>query len=235
MEKNIFKSYLEELNIELTDEKYEKLSTYYTLLKEWNEKINLTSIIEEESVYIKHFYDSLTINKIIDLSTVKTLCDVGTGAGFPGIVIKIMFPNIKVTLVDSLTKRINFLNLVKEKLNLEDLEIVNSRAEDYSRKKRECFDIVTSRAVAKLNILLEISFPLVKEKGYFIALKSKTAKEEIEQSKNELKILDAQIEDIMELKLPKINDERTLIKIKKLSTTKKKYPREFKQISTKPL
>lgn len=235
MEKNIFNSYLKEINIEITDKQYEQLLKYYNMLVEWNNKINLTSIIEEEAVFIKHFYDSLTLNNIIDLSTVKSLCDIGTGAGFPGIVIKIVFPNIKVTLVDSLTKRIKFLEEVKKELNLENLEIINSRAEIYSKETREKFDIVTSRAVAKLNILLELSFALVKENSYFIAMKSTNAKEEINLSENALKQLNAKIESIKNINLPKINEPRTLIKIKKLKTTSKKYPREFKQISKNPL
>ena len=235
MEKNIFNDYLKRINIELTDKQYQQLNDYYTLLKEWNEKINLTNIIEEESVYIKHYYDSLTLNSVIDLSTAKTMCDVGTGAGFPGIVIKIVFPNIKVTLVDSLTKRINFLKIVRDKLELKDLEIINSRIEEYSKTTREKFDIVTSRAVAKLNILLELSFPLVKEQGYFIAMKSKMAKEEINQAKNSMKVLDAIIEEKKEIFLPLIKDERILIKIRKNKKTNKKYPREFKQICVKPL
>lgn len=235
MEKNIFNQLLKELNIELTDEKYNQLCEYYELLINWNNKINLTSITEEKEVFIKHFYDSLSINKIIDLKEIKTLCDIGTGAGFPGIVIKILFPNIHVTLVDSLTKRINFLNQVKEELDLKDLDIINSRAEIYSKTVREQYDVVTSRAVAKLNVLLEISFPLVKEKGYFIAMKSISAQEELKNAANALKALNGKVESTINLSLPIINEPRTLIKITKLKKTHEKYPREFKQISKNPL
>lgn len=235
MEKSIFNELLKELDIELTEKKYNQLCEYYKLLVEWNNKINLTSITEETQVFIKHFYDSLSINKIIDLSTIKTLCDIGTGAGFPGIVIKIVFPNIHVTLVDSLTKRIKFLEVVKEQLNLNDLDIINSRAEIYSKNTREKFDIVTSRAVAKLNVLLELSFSAVKENGYFIAMKSSNANEELDLSRNALKELDGKVEKIENLNLPLVNEPRTLIKIFKTRKTKEKYPREFKQISKNAL
>ena len=235
MEKNIFNEYLSDINIEITDKQYEQLMTYYNLLINWNSKINLTSITEKESVFIKHFYDSLSINKIIDLNKVETLCDIGTGAGFPGIVIKIVFPNIHVTLVDSLTKRIKFLEDVKEQLNLENLDIINSRAEVYAKDTREKYDVVTSRAVAKLNVLLELSFALVKENGYFIAMKSTNAEEEIKNSSNAIKKLDAKIDSTKNILLPKINEPRTLIKFIKLKKTPKQYPREFKQISKNPL
>lgn len=235
MEKSIFNELLKELDIELTEKKYNQLYEYYKLLVEWNSKINLTSITEEKQVFIKHFYDSLSINKIIDLSTAKTLCDIGTGAGFPGIVIKIIFPNIHVTLVDSLTKRIKFLEVVKEQLNLNDLDIINSRAEIYSKNTREKFDIVTSRAVAKLNVLLELGFSAVKENGYFIAMKSSNANEELDLSRNALKELDGKVEKIENLNLPLVNEPRTLIKILKTRKTKEKYPREFKQISKNAL
>ncbi len=235
MEKNIFNEYLSDINIEITDKQYEQLMTYYNLLINWNSKINLTSITEKESVFIKHFYDSLSINKIIDLNKVETLCDIGTGAGFPGIVIKIVFPNIHITLVDSLTKRIKFLEDVKEQLNLENLDIINSRAEVYAKDTREKYDVVTSRAVAKLNVLLELSFALVKENGYFIAMKSTNAEEEIKNSLNAIKKLDAKIDSTKNILLPKINEPRTLIKFIKLKKTPKHYPREFKQISKNPL
>lgn len=235
MEKNIFNEYLSDINIEITDKQYEQLIMYYNLLIEWNNKINLTSITEKKSVFIKHFYDSLSINKIIDLKKIETLCDIGTGAGFPGVVIKIVFPNIHVTLVDSLTKRIKFLEDVKEKLNLENLDIINSRAEIYAKETREKFDVVTSRAVAKLNVLLELSFALVKENGYFIAMKSTNAEEEIKNSSNAIKKLDAKIDSTKNILLPKINEPRTLIKFIKLKKTPKNYPREFKQISKNPL
>ena len=235
MEKNTFNELLKNLNIEATDDQYEKLIEYYNLLISWNEKINLTSITDKQEVFIKHFYDSLSINQVVDLTQIDTLCDIGTGAGFPGIVLKIMFPNIEITLVDSLTKRIKFLEEVKTRLKLDKLNIVNSRAEDFARKNREQYDIVTSRAVAKLNVLLEISFSLVKVNSYFIAMKSTNYDEEIKLSTRALKELNGTVERIEQLELPIINETRTLIRIKKNEKTKEKYPREFKQISKKPL
>ncbi len=146
MNKNEFIKYLEELNIYPTEDQLEKLNKFYNLLIEWNEKINLTRIVDEKDVYLKHFYDSLTINKEVDLSKVNTLCDVGTGAGFPGIVLKIMYPNLKVTLIDSLQKRVNYLNEIIKVLELTDIEAIHSRGEDY----KGSFDVVTSRAVSNV-------------------------------------------------------------------------------------
>ena len=148
---------LKELNIEVTNEKLNQLNRYYELLVEWNEKINLTAITEKKDVYLKHFYDSLTLTKIIDLSTVSTFADIGTGAGFPGIVIKIFFPDIHITLIDSLNKRTDFLKLVINELKLDKIEVVTSRAEEL--KTREKYEVVTARAVANLHILLEMLVP----------------------------------------------------------------------------
>ncbi len=167
MNKEVFKSELEKLNIKLTQKQEEQLEKYYEMLVETNKYTNLTRIIEKEDVYLKHFYDSLTITKVIDLTKEQTLIDIGTGAGFPGLVLKIVFPNLKVTLLDSLNKRIEFLNQVIKELDLKDIKTVHSRIEDYKEK----FDIVTSRAVAKTNILLELAYNLPKEQGYFIFLK----------------------------------------------------------------
>ena len=154
MTENNFVKNVKELGIEINDKQLKQLEKYYELLIEWNEKINLTGITKKEDVYLKHFYDSLTIQKIIDLNDVETLCDVGTGAGFPGLVLKIVFPNLKVTLLDALNKRINFLNDVIEKLELKDIETIHSRSEDYALKNREKFDVVTARAVASLPVLI---------------------------------------------------------------------------------
>ena len=160
-------SFIEELSkigIELDELKLANLERYFELLVEWNEKMNLTGITKKEDVYLKHFYDSLTLFKAIDLNKVETLCDIGTGAGFPGLVIKIAFPNIKVTLVDSLNKRINFLNEVIKELNLENIETISTRVEEYGVKNREIYDVVVARAVASLPVLLEyfISLLLIK-------------------------------------------------------------------------
>lgn len=229
-----FKESLLELNIKVTDNQLEKLENYYKLLIEWNEKINLTGITKKEEVYLKHYYDCLNICRIIDLNNINTLCDVGTGAGFPGMVLKIMFPNLKVTLVDSLQKRLNFLQIVKEELNLTDIEIIHTRAEEYATKNREIFDVVTARAVAPLNILIEYCLPLVKLNGYFIPLKA-NIDEEINNSQNALRQLNSNIEKIIEFTLPIENSHRSILLIKKEEKTNKKFPRKYNEIKKKPL
>ena len=225
---------LKKINIEISKTQLQQLEEYYELLVEYNEKINLTSITEKDQVYLKHFYDSLTINKIIDLNTVENLCDVGTGAGFPGLVIKILFPKIHVTLVDSLNKRINFLNDVIKKLNLENIETLHSRIEEYGKNTREKYDVVTARAVAPLNILLEYCLPLVKNGKYFIPLKANISREilEINNAKKELK---CELVDKVEFLLPYEESVRTILKFEKKGKTNKKYPRDYVQIKKKPL
>jgi 16S rRNA (guanine527-N7)-methyltransferase len=233
MNKEEFISKLKEINISLTEEQLQQLEEYYNLLIEWNNKINLTAITNKEDVYLKHFYDSLTLIKAIDLNKIDSLCDVGTGAGFPGLVLKICFPNLKVTLVDSLNKRILFLEYLIKKLNLKNISANHSRAEDFARNNRECYDIVTCRAVAKLNIISELCLPLVKINGYFIPMKA-NIEEEIKNIKF-LNNLNAKIEKIITFKLPIENSIRNLIKITKLKETKKIYPRNFDKIINKSL
>ena len=225
---------LKKLNIEPTIDQLEKLNKYYELLVEYNKVMNLTGITEKEQVYLKHFYDSLTIAKIIDLKKEQTLCDIGTGAGFPGMVLKILFPNLNIVLVDSLNKRIEFLKIVIKELKLENIEAIHARIEEYAKETREKFDIVTSRAVAPLNILLEYGIPLVKTNKYFISYKGNIS-EEIEQSKQALQKLDSTIEIIEEFKLPKENSNRSIIKIKKKKETNKLFPRKYSEIKKKPL
>lgn len=231
---NDFIGSLKVININITENQLKQLEKYYELLIEYNEKMNLTGITEKEQVYLKHFYDSLTINKIIDLNTVENLCDVGTGAGFPGLVIKILFPKINVTLVDSLNKRIDFLNAVIKELNLVGIDTLHDRIEDFGRKTREKYDIVTARAVSSLNILLEYCLPLVKSGKYFIPLKANISREilEIEHAKKEL---NCELIDKLEFLLPYENSTRTILKFKKLKETSKKYPRPYSQIKKKPL
>lgn len=231
---NEFIESLKQLNIEITSDQLNQLELYYELLVEWNNKINLTGITEHNEVYLKHFYDSLTICRNINLNEVDSLADVGTGAGFPGMVIKILFPNLKVDLIDSLGKRIVFLNDVVNKLKLQKISIINARAEEYAVKNREKYDIVTARAVAPLNILLEYCIPLVKKKGYFISLKA-NCDEEINRIKNATKLLNCDIEKIDNFKLPKENSNRTIIKFKKKDITSNKYPRRYSEIKKKPL
>ena len=230
MTESLFLESLKELNIEVTAEKLEKLNKYYELLVEWNEKINLTAITEKKDVYLKHFYDSLTLNKIIDLKEISTFADIGTGAGFPGIVIKIFFPDIHITLIDSLNKRTEFLKLVIKELNLDKIEVITSRAEDY--KKREKFEVVTARAVANLHILLEMLVPLSSK--YVILMKGE-AKEELENTANLYKELNIKLVEKKEFLLPIENSKRTLLKYEKLGKTNLKYPRNFGQIKKKPL
>ena len=216
MDKNIFKDELIKLNITLNDNQLKKLDRYYQLLIEWNEKMNLTGITEEKQVYLKHFYDSLTILRIIDLNNINTLCDIGSGAGFPGLVLKIVYPNIKIVLIDSLLKRVKFLNFVINDLGLTNIEAIHIRAEDYIKEKKEKFDLVTSRAVAKLDILTKISMPLVKKDGSFVAMKG-ICDDEISNSIKTIEDCHGKIVKTDKFLLPIENSNRCLIKITKES------------------
>lgn len=231
MNKESFKQELKKLGIELTQKQEEQLEKYYEMLIETNKITNLTRITEKEEVYLKHFYDSLTIVKTIDLTKKLSIIDIGTGAGFPGLVLKIVFPNLKITLLDSLNKRIEFLNKVIRELNLKDVKTVHSRIEDY---KKEQFDVVTSRAVAKTNILLELSYDLLKPNGYYIFLKSDVV-QELKEAENALKILNLELINKEQFNLPIEKSRRTIIKIKKNSKVNSKYPRNFTQIKKNPL
>ncbi len=221
-----------ELGITVTQEHINFLEKYYKLLVEWNEKINLTAITDHDEVYLKHFYDSLTLSRVVDLKNEQSLCDIGTGAGFPGIVLKIFFPHLKLTLVDALNKRIKFLEIVVKELDLKQVFLIHARAEEYALKNKEKFDIVTARAVASLNILLEYSLPLVKVNKYFIAMKGK---EDLDQSKNALLLLNGKVLKNCEFLLPVENSQRTIIKIQKTSSTPSKYPRRYADIKKRPL
>ncbi len=229
MDKETFIKELEKMNINLNDTQLNQLDRYYKLLIEWNKKINLTRIIDEKDVYLKHFYDSITLCKAINLCQNLSLCDIGTGAGFPGIVLKIVFPTLSVTLIDSLLKRVNFLNIVIKDLELTNIVAIHARGEDYARENREKFDIVTSRAVANLSTLSELSLPMCKVNGYFIPMKA-NASEEISEAKDILVKLNSEIEEVIEFDLPIENSHRTLIKISKKNKTNTKYPRSFDKI-----
>lgn len=233
MNKEIFIKEVSKLNINLTDIMLNQLEEYYHILVEENEKYNLTAITNKEDVYLKHFYDSLTLSKIIELDS-QSLCDIGTGAGFPGLVLKIVFPNLKVTLVDATQKKCNFLNMVINKLNLKDIEVVNARAEIYSKEVREKYDIVTSRAVAPLKHLLEYSIPLVKVNGNYIAMKSDITKELANISNYENK-LNLSKPKILTFTLPFEDSVRTLIKYQKKEKTNLKYPRRYNEIKKKDI
>lgn len=234
MNEKDFINNLKALNIDVSAEKLLKLSKYYQLLIEENKKINLTAITEKELVYLKHFYDSLTLSLVYNFNKDITLCDIGTGAGFPGLVLKIFFPHLKIILIDSLNKKIKFLEKVIKELNLKDVTVVNTRVENYAKTNRNKFDVVVARAVAKLNILCELCLPLVKINGYFIAMKG-DIKEEIKNIDKVLKKLNSSIEEIKNFKLPIENSIRNLIKIKKEKNIDSKYPRFFSQIKQNPL
>lgn len=209
MNNNEFLEELKKINIELTKEQKSQLEKFYQLLIEWNKQINLTRITDKEDVYLKHFYDSLTISKVIDLSKIDTLCDVGTGAGFPGIVLKIVYPNLKITLVDSLQKRINYLNQITKELNLKDIKAIHTRGEDY----KETFDVVTSRAVANIETLVKYTMHLVNKKGIFIAMKGNIDNELTKPIEKKLS-RKYKIIKIEKFQLPKENSERSLVVIK---------------------
>lgn len=209
MNKELFIEELKKLNIEITEEQLQKLNKFYELLIEWNEKINLTRIIEKEEVYLKHFYDSLTITKVIDLTKVETLCDIGTGAGFPGVVLKIMYPNLKITLVDALQKRVNYLNEIIKELDLKDIEALHVRGEDLKEK----YDVVTSRAVANIEKLLTYTMHLLNKDGIMIAMKGNIEEEltkEVEDKINRK----YKIVEVNKFILPIENSNRSLVVIK---------------------
>ena len=233
MTQNDFIKKVNELGLEVTDEKLDKLNKYYELLVSFNEKINLTAITLKEEVYLKHFYDSLTLVKNIDFNKYNTFSDIGTVAGFPGIVIKIFFPHLKVTLIDALNKRIDFLNVVISELQLKEIETIHSRIEDYGKNNRELYDIVTARAVTNLSNLLEFAIPIVKVNKYFIAMKG--SNNELDTILNASKLLNIKLEDKIEFSLPYEESKRNLIKFVKLDKTNNKYPRKFSEIKKKPL
>ena len=233
MNKEEFIKETKKIGIELNNQILKDLEAYYNILKEENTKYNLTRIISQEDVYLKHFYDSLTITKIVDINN-QSICDLGSGAGFPGLVLAICFPNTKITLIESNGKKCYFLNTVKEKLNLNNVNIINTRVEEYARKNREIFDIVTARAVAPLKHLLEYGVPLVKIEGSFIAMKA-NIEGEIENIDNYYAKLDIKETKKMVFNLPKENSLRTLLKYQKLKVTNQKYPRRYSDIIKKEI
>jgi 16S rRNA (guanine527-N7)-methyltransferase len=223
---NEMQKYLEEMKISIDEEKIKKFYKYMNILISENEKVNLTAITEPTEIILKHFIDSITICSLIKEE--DRIIDVGTGAGFPGIPLKIVDNTINVTLLDSLNKRINFLNLVINKLELKNIGTIHSRAEDAGNNEeyREKCDVAVSRAVANLPVLLEYMVPLVKQNGKIICMKGPNSKQEIEDAKKAIKVLGAEIEDIKEIKLPFSDIERTIIIINKIKNTPKEYPRK---------
>lgn len=230
-----FKNDLLNLNINANDEILSKFEEYYNFLIDYNGKVNLTAIIEREEVYYKHFYDSLTLSLSLDLSKMINCVDVGAGAGFPSIPNAIVFPNFNVTIIDSLNKRITFLNQLIDKLNIKNAQALHKRAEEYANDAREQADIVTARAVARLNILAELCLPLVKVDGYFIAMKSKESEVELKEAQNAIKTLGAIYEKTIDVELPNDLGKREILVFKKVKNTPIKYPRAFGQIKKKPL
>lgn len=230
---------LAEISVGLSDQQLSQFYQYYELLIEWNKVMNLTAITELEDVVTKHFVDSLSLVKAVpDLGSKKVkILDLGTGAGFPGIPLKIAFPELEITLLDSLNKRINFLNEVIGKLGLEEIQAIHGRAEDYGRDReyREQYDYCVSRAVANLSTLLEYCMPYVKIGGAFIPYKSGKIEEELSQAKGAVKLLGGKIEDIVTFMLPKTDAERSFVIVRKNEGTSKKYPRKAGLPGKEPL
>lgn len=227
----------EEVGLELSKEKYEKFMIYMRLLQEWNEKINLTAIVEDEEIIKKHFIDCIKAFKRYELKKANTLIDVGSGAGFPGLPIAIMKKDLKVTLLDSLNKRINFLNTVIAEIGLDNILTIHSRAEDGARNKllRESFDIATSRAVANMSVLAEFCLPYVKLGGNFIALKGPAIEQEIKDSKIAIKTLGGELIDISEVSIEDTELRHNLVVIKKVKVCSKTYPRKAGLITKNPI
>lgn len=219
---------LKNKGIALNEQQIQQFRTYFTLLVEWNEKMNLTAITDEPAVYLKHFYDSISTAFYFDFTKATTLCDVGAGAGFPSLPIKICYPHLEVTIVDSLNKRITFLEHLSAELGLTNTNFVHARAEEFGQNKayREQFDVVTARAVARLSVLAELCVPLVKEGGEFVALKAAAGEEELQDAKKALQVLGAKLQKSFEFTLPVEDSERTLYIFDKVKTTPKKYPRK---------
>lgn len=227
MNEQQFKDALSEKGIELTAEQLAQFRTYFEELIEWNEKMNLTAITDLPSVYLKHFYDSVTAAFYLDFTKPMKLCDVGAGAGFPSIPLKICFPHIEVTIVDSLNKRIQFLTHLSEKLNLSGVRFVHARAEDFGQSEyREKYDLVTARAVARLSVLAELCVPLVKNGGLFAAMKAASAPDELQDAKNALEKLGVKNENVYSFQLPVEESERYIQVFRKFKATPKKYPRK---------
>ena len=224
----IFEKKLEELGITLDDNQRGQFVTFYELLVEWNKVMNLTGITEYEEVNEKHFLDSLSIVKAIDINKVETVIDVGTGAGFPGIPLKIAFPHLKVVLLDSLNKRIKFLDTVINELGLKNIKTIHGRAEDYAKQEeyRERFDLCVSRAVANLATLSEYCIPYVKKEGMFVPYKSGEIEEELKQSQKAIHVLGGKTQDVVKFQLPGTEIGRSFVVIEKMQSTAKKYPRK---------
>lgn len=233
----IFENKLNALGIVLTDTQKQQFDKFYELLVEWNKVMNLTGITEYEEVNEKHFVDSVSLVKAIDINKIDTVIDIGTGAGFPGIPLKIAFPHLKVVLLDSLNKRINFLNTVIKELGLTDIETIHGRAEDYAKQTeyREQFDLCVSRAVANLSTLSEYCLPYVRVGGMFIPYKSGEIDDEVQQAENAIRILGGKLNKVIKFQLPSTEVNRSFVKVNKIQNTAKKYPRKAGLPTKEPL
>lgn len=236
MIKNLLQNYIKDYKISLTENQYEQFQKYFELLAEWNEKMNLTAITDESGVALKHFADSLSLLNFVDIPQNSSLADVGTGAGFPGVVLKIARPDIKLTLIDSLNKRLVFLGEVCAQLGIK-AELIHSRAEDGARdeKLRESFDFAVSRAVARMNVLSEYCLPYVKVGGAFCAMKGAQANEEFKESLNAINTLGGKLENKYFFELPENGGERAIAVVRKVKNTPQKYPRQSGKIKAKAL
>ena len=236
MIKDLLQNYIKDYKITLTENQYEQFQKYFELLAEWNEKMNLTAITDESGVALKHFADSLSLLNFVDIPQNSSIADVGTGAGFPGVVLKIARPDIKLTLIDSLNKRLVFLGEVCAQLGIE-AELIHSRAEDGARdeKLRESFDFAVSRAVARMNVLSEYCLPYVKVGGAFCAMKGAQANEEFKESLNAINTLGGKLEKKYFFELPENGGERAIAVVRKVKNTPQKYPRQSGKIKAKAL
>lgn len=228
MNEETFLQMLKEKGIELNDTQIQQFRDYYSLLVEWNEKMNLTAITDQPSVYLKHFYDSISLSFFVDLSKPLSICDVGAGAGFPSIPLKICYPNLQITIIDSLNKRIKFLNHLSAELKLDGVAFKHGRAEDVGQDPayREQFDLTTARAVARLSALAELCIPFVKKGGQFVSMKAASGKEEWNDAQRAIKLLGAALKEEHAFLLPIEESERTIYVFDKVKNTPKKYPRK---------
>lgn len=223
-----FSTRVREQGLELSSRQLEQFEIYYNELVDWNERMNLTAITEREQVFLKHFYDSLTLAFHVKLDQVTTMADIGAGAGFPSIPLKIAFPHLKLTIVDSLNKRIHFLNHLVERLQLQDVKAIHARAEEAGRNKelRDRFDLVTARAVARLSVLNELCLPFVRPGGIFAAMKSAQTSDELQEAKRSIELLKGKLEFVHTFTLPVEEAERNIVVLKKSEMTPAKYPRK---------
>ena len=230
-----FREEVFKLDVKLTSTMEEQFKEYFAFLVEKNQVMNLTAITEEEEVYRKHFLDSLELLQVLKDMPKYTLCDVGSGAGFPSIPLAIVQDQVEVTIIDALNKRIGFLKELVQKLNVNNVEAIHSRAEDYAKIKRESFDVVTARAVARLNVLSELCLPLTKVGGLFLAMKGSSGEEELRESKKAIELLGGSILKTISFTLPDEQEQRQIIVIKKIKPTPAKYPRSFSKIKERAL